>query len=479
VIAAKSISPNKSQNRSAPTRVEPAVSPDRANDWRERSNYSAKILVIDDDKPSVSALCRILRHAGYQNCVAKTDAAAALDQFLDLRPDLVLLDLHMEPVSGFDVLKRVNHLLPASSRPPILVLTADKTVEVKLEALWMGASDFLSKPLDHLEVLLRINHLLTSHNLFHRCQLHIGKLKRLVDKRTTELQRQTADLEKTLAQLRQAQSQIVQQERIKVLGTMAPGIAHDLNNGLSAILGYGGALLGDGKKFPPGTPERKCLEEILRAGSENAKLVARLRDFCRPCPPHEHKEPVKLNELVEQSIELTAPKWRVEATAAGATIHIEKKLEPISPVLGTPDQLREVLTSLIFNAVDAMPSGGWLRFYTRQTGNQIRLDIADTGIGMTDETVAKCLEPFFTTKGDCGSGLGLTSAYGIIRRHGGNLDIASEVGQGTRLTISFPAFDQERESHSCPVRNPDDAITPHFARGRSPDDSGDSRLLPD
>ncbi|HST31770.1 MAG TPA: response regulator, partial [Chthoniobacterales bacterium] len=129
---------------------------------------------------------------------------------------------------------------------------------------------------------------------------------------------------------------------------------------------------------------------------------------------------------------------------------IEKELGAISPILTTPAELREVLTNLIFNAVDAMPGGGWLRFYTQQSGNQILLDISDTGIGMTEETVGKCLEPFFTTKGERGSGLGLTTSYGIIRRHGGNIEISSKVGQGTTFTISLPAFDEQHEA--VPVR---------------------------
>ncbi|HST29966.1 MAG TPA: ATP-binding protein, partial [Chthoniobacterales bacterium] len=443
---AKSISPNET---GSPRRVL-GPSSEVANEWLEQSIYAARILIIDDDEPSASALCRILKQAGYENCVAITDPVAALDQFLDLNPDLVLLDLHMEPVSGFDVLKRMNNILQPSNRPPILVLTADTTLEAKHEALWMGASDFLSKPLDHLEVLLRINHLLTGHNLFRRCQLYSGGLERLVDKRTAELQRQTADLEKTLAELRETQWQVVQQERMRALGTMACGIAHDLNNGLTVILGYGDALLADRVNFPADSPQRKCLEEILLAGADNAKLVARLRDFYRPSAPHEHQELANLNELVEQAIELTAPKWQGLADAAGATIHIEKELGAISPILATPAELREVLTNLIFNAVDAMPGGGWLRFYTQQSGNQILLDISDTGIGMTEETVGKCLEPFFTTKGERGSGLGLTTSYGIIRRHGGNIDISSKVGQGTTFTISLPAFDEQHET--VPVR---------------------------
>jgi signal transduction histidine kinase len=351
----------------------------------------------------------------------------------------------MEPVSGLDVLNRINHLMTPQARPPILVLTADTTAEAKHDALAAGASDFLAKPLDSIEVLLRINHLLTAHKLFRQCQLYNGGLERLVDKRTLELQRQTVDLEKTVAELRETQQQVIQQERMRALGTMACGIAHDLNNGLTLILGYGDMLLANHEKFPLESQERRQLEEIVLAGCDNAKLVERLREFYRPCTPREHHEVVHLDVLIEEVISLTAPKWQSDADAAGGTIHIEKDLEPTAPILAAPAELREVLTNFIFNAVDAMPRGGQLVFRTCGCGDRVRLDISDTGIGMSEETQEKCLEPFFTTKGQNGSGLGLAMSYGIIRRHGGTIEIKSKVNQGTTFTIYLPVFDETGE----------------------------------
>ncbi len=414
-------------------------------DILDQPDYAAQILIVDDEKPSALTLCKLLEQAGYSNCTAMTDAGAAADQFLHLNPDLLLLDLHMEPVSGMEVLHRVNHLMAPQARPPILVLTADTTSEAKHDALAAGASDFLAKPLDSIEVLLRINNLLTAHKLYRQCQLYNGGLERLVDKRTVELQRQTMDLEKTVAELRETQQQVIQQERMRALGTMACGIAHDLNNGLTLILGYGDMLLADHGKFPLESPERHHLEEIVLAGCDNAKLVERLREFYRPCVPREHHEVVHLDVLIEEAISLTAPKWQSEADATGGTIHIEKDLEPTAPILGAPAELREVLTNLIFNAVEAMPRGGQLVFRTCGCGDRVRLDISDTGIGMSEETQGKCLEPFFTTKGQQGSGLGLAMSYGIIRRHGGSIEINSKVNQGTTFTIYLPAFDEAGE----------------------------------
>jgi signal transduction histidine kinase len=401
-------------------------------------NRSARILIVDDEELSASALSKILEQAGYTNCTVMTDARLAAEQFLDFNPDLLLLDLHMEPVSGLAVLNRINDLMAPNTRPPVLILTADTSPQAKHEALAAGATDFLAKPLDPVEVMLRIENLLTARKLYQQCQLYSGGLERLVSKRTLQLQQQTTELEEAIAELRQTQQQVIQQERMRALGTMACGIAHDLNNGLSVILGFGDILLADGEKFPENSSARMHLQEMVLAGCDNAKLVDRLREFYRPRAPREPRQAVNLNEVIEQTILLTAPKWQSQASGDGATIHIEKELGDIPLVCGVPDELREVLTNLILNAIDAMPRGGSMSFRTRQDSQRVRLEMSDTGTGMTEETRRNCLEPFFTTKGDHGSGLGLAMSYGIIRRHGGSIEITSQLNKGATFTIYLP-----------------------------------------
>ena len=180
------------------------------------------------------------------------------------------------------------------------------------------------------------------------------------------------------------------------------------------------------------------LEKIVLAGHDNAELVKRLREFYRPSDAREVRQAVNLNELIKETLALTMPRWKSQANASGATIRIKKDLGDISIIAGVPDELREVLTNLIFNAVDAMPCGGRLLFRTRGKRGQVRLEISDTGVGMSEETLRKCFEPFFTTKGVTGSGLGLAVSYGIIRRHGGNILIKSQLNAGTTFTILLP-----------------------------------------
>lgn len=403
---------------------------------------NARILIIDDHEASAFALERILEKAGYAVCITITDPTRAVERFQQIKPDLVLLDLMMEPIDGIQVLQQVRQLMPARSQPPVLVLTADTTADAKRDALAAGATDFLAKPLDHIEVLLRIKNLLHARSLFQRCQIYSEGLERLVERRTSELQTQARELEQALAELQQTQRQVIQQERLRAVGTMASGIAHDLNNGLSLILGYGDMLLRDENKFPPGTKERRHLEAIVRAGQDNAQMVKRLRDFYRPCAAKEIRQLIDLNDIVEETVALTTPRWRAESEAAGIPIHIETEFGTIPRIAGAPAELREVLTNLIFNAVDAMPRGGQITFRTSEDRGRVRLEVSDTGTGMTEETRANCLEPFYTTKGERGSGLGLSVSYGIVRRHGGTIAIETRLNHGATFIIHFPACDR-------------------------------------
>jgi signal transduction histidine kinase len=417
----------------------------------------ARLLIIDDDAPCAAGLARILEKAGYTSCTTLTSPTIAAERFFEIKPDLVLLDLHMEPISGIDVLKQMNETLEARARPPVIVLTADTTMEAKHEALAAGASEFLAKPADPVEVILRIENLLSRRDLFQRCQVYSEGLERLVDRRTAQLQRRTVDLEQAIAELRDTQQQVIQQERMRALGTMASGIAHDLNNGLTIILGYGDMLLRDKKKFPAESTARADLEKIVLAGHDNAELVKRLREFYRPSDTREHRQAVNLNELIEETLALTKPRWKSQANAAGATIRIKKDLGDVPIIAGVPAELREVLTNLIFNAVDAMPQGGRLCFRTKGKRGDVRLQISDTGVGMSEETLRKCLEPFFTTKGARGSGLGLAMSYGIIRRHGGSISIKSQLNEGTTFTIKLPV---PKEAPDRLVLGPETSMRP-------------------
>jgi signal transduction histidine kinase/ActR/RegA family two-component response regulator len=254
-------------------------------------------------------------------------------------------------------------------------------------------------------------------------------------------------------QLRHTQEQFSRQERLNALGQMASGIAHDFNNALVPIAGYTDILLDHPEQLQDAQKALRYLRLIQTGVRDAASVVSRLREFYRRRKDSEKFQPVELNQMVEQVIDLTRPKWRGEALARGCTIEMRAELEPIPSVLGSVSELREMLTNLIFNSLDAMPKGGTITVKTLrarpapETGGdrsggqpeQVLLEVSDTGVGMTEETSRRCLEPFFSTKGERGSGLGLAMVYGTVKRHRGTLDLNSAVGAGTRVSLWFPA----------------------------------------
>ena len=247
-----------------------------------------------------------------------------------------------------------------------------------------------------------------------------------------------ADLERSLAELRATQQQVVQQERLRALGGMVTGVAHDFNNALSTILGYAEMLQHECRHHPAGVDFAEHVQTIVTAALDAAEIVSRLREFHRPTEPGESRSPLPLNAIIEQAVAFTRPRWAAEAHARGMPIEIVNDLGVIPPIAGNGTELREMLTNLIFNAIDAMPQGGTITLRTRHRGNEVELVVSDTGVGMTEEVRRRCLEPFFTTKGERGSGLGLSMVYGIVERHNGTMNVESRLGHGSTFRFTFP-----------------------------------------
>ena len=179
------------------------------------------------------------------------------------------------------------------------------------------------------------------------------------------------------------------------------------------------------------------MHHVMSAAQDATHVVARLGDFYRPAGD-EIRVAVNLNDVVTQIVSLTSPKWSSQRLASGVQIHVVNDLGDVPSVLANAAELREVLTNLIFNAVDAMPEGGQISVGTRADGDDVLLTVSDTGIGMTDEERERCLEPFFSTKGDRGTGLGLAVVYGIVQRHGGTIEIQQREGPRHHLRAPPP-----------------------------------------
>ncbi len=245
-----------------------------------------------------------------------------------------------------------------------------------------------------------------------------------------------SELKQTLEELKQAQDQIVQAEKLRALGEMASGVAHDFNNLLAVILGNIELLL---HQLDYLTLEelRERLKIIERSSEDAAETVRRIQEFTGVRRDKEFTS-LSVSEVVHEVITITQPRWKDQAQSRGIQIELTTQLEDVPPVFGNPSELREVLTNILFNAVDAMPQGGKLTIATHHQGEWVEITITDTGIGMTEEVKKRVFDPFFTTKGVSSSGLGMSVSYGIIKRHRGEILVESEAGKGTTFILHLP-----------------------------------------
>jgi GAF domain-containing protein/CheY-like chemotaxis protein/anti-sigma regulatory factor (Ser/Thr protein kinase) len=257
----------------------------------------------------------------------------------------------------------------------------------------------------------------------------------IADRAATALEnaRLFEELAHAYTELKTAQDHLVQTEKLRALGEMATGVAHDFNNLLAAILGRVQLLLSQVQD----ETLRRWLQVIERAALDGAQTVRHIQEFTR-VRRDAPAETVDLNQVVRDAIEMTQTRWRDDAQSRSIDIRVAEALEAVPAVDGHPAELRQVLTNLILNAIDALPRGGVLTVTTRSVDDAVEVRVIDDGIGMSDEVRRRIFEPFFTTKGPKGTGLGLAMVYGIVTRHGGTVDVESREGVGTTFTIRLP-----------------------------------------
>jgi signal transduction histidine kinase len=262
--------------------------------------------------------------------------------------------------------------------------------------------------------------------LFRRAATEADRLERAVADRTAALQA--------------TQAQLARSGWLSALGKLAAGVAHDLNNALNPILSFA-----ELQKAQAEQPERvrAYADRILLAARDGAETVRRIQRFTRRRAVAVASQPVKLATVVHEAVELTRPIWAERRS--GGQVHVVEDVEPSLHVAATPAELREALLNLIGNALDAMPGGGALRLVARRDGTDVLLSVQDTGVGMDAQTLQRAIEPFFTTKGMRGTGLGLSEVYGIMRRHGGDLEVESWPGVGTTVMLRLKPADRAAE----------------------------------
>ncbi len=247
---------------------------------------------------------------------------------------------------------------------------------------------------------------------------------------------------------------LMRAEKLSALGTMAGGVAHDFNNLLTTIMGNTQLLLHQ----HPAVEIRQRLQNIEMAVRDGAHTLRRLQSFTHM--DKDHRSPplvVNVSDIIEDVVELTRPRWKNSMEKHGSTIGFSRELQPDCWASVHASDLREVLTNLIFNAIDAMPEGGTLTLRSKQHHAWIMIDVIDTGIGMDSEVQRKIFDPFYTTKGVTNSGLGLSVSYSLLNRYDGEISVYSEVGKGSRFQIQLPAAESdglEASTETIPLTPP-------------------------
>lgn len=248
-----------------------------------------------------------------------------------------------------------------------------------------------------------------------------------------QAERHVEELNRYIAEQERIREQFAQIEKLSALGELASGVAHDFNNTLAAILARAQLM-----QRRTGDPEiGRGLSIIVKAAEDGAKTVKRIQDFARQRRDHDFAL-VAVDQLLLDVVEITRPRWKDLSEAENVHITFNAQVHSRALVRGDASELREVLVNMIFNAIDAMPGGGTITLLVEEREGCVEISLSDTGVGMDDDVRSRVFDPFFTTKGTAGLGLGLAVSYGIISRHGGTIDVASEVGRGSTFRINLP-----------------------------------------
>jgi two-component system, cell cycle sensor histidine kinase and response regulator CckA len=429
-----------------------------------------RLLIVDDEVSQMTALCETLRSHGYDT-VGHTSPSAALDALRAQRFDLVLADLTMPGMNGIALLQAAVAIDPDLVG---VIMTGEGSIASAVDAMRSGALDYILKPFRLRAILPVLARALATRAL----RLENVRLAEHVRQRTTELETanaelralqaelesrvlaRTADLQHANEQLqremgerhqaeealRRSEDQLRQAQKMEAIGRLAGGIAHDFNNLLSVILSYSELLL----QSEDDLAGRPMIVEMNRAGERAAELTRQLLAFSR----RQVLEPkvLDLNQVLAQLSTMLA-------RVLGEDIDLKTLPQAaVATVRADPGQLEQVIMNLVVNARDAMPTGGKMTLATSSVeleeayavdhlgvtaGPYVLLTVSDTGIGMDEATRARVFEPFFTTKPQGqGTGLGLSTVYGIVKQSGGTIWVYSEPGSGTTFKIYLPRVEE-------------------------------------
>ena len=381
---------------------------------------SLRLLHLEDDPIDAELITTTLLEGGIPCQSQLVDTRQAFVAALkECRMDLILADYSIPGFDGMTALILARQHCPDV---PFLFVSATIGEELAIDAMHQGATDYVLKQ-------------------------RLGRLVPSVQRALRELD-DRAERKWAEEALRQSEKQFRQSQKMEAVGRLAGGIAHDFNNLLTVIMGYSQVLL---TELGPQHPLRGKIEETLKAGERAATLIRQLLTFSSK----QSLDP----KILSLNMAVTSLESLLRRLI-GEDIHLVSTLDPTNGRLrADQSQLEQVLANLVVNARDAMPKGGTLTIETAQVeltrspvyhltplrpGSYVRLAVSDTGCGMDRKTQAHIFEPFFTTKGEGkGSGLGLSTVFGIVTQCGGAIDVTSRVGHGTRFDLYFPSVESE------------------------------------
>jgi signal transduction histidine kinase len=398
------------------------------------------IFVVDDDPLVVRSLTSLLELETEDRVRAFTSGPAALAAFDDEPPDVLISDLTMPGMDGLALLEEARRRSPDTAR---IVLTGYADKESAVRAInQAGVYQFIEKPWDNDYLLITVAN-----------AARAVALTRELHATIAELTARNRQLEETLAELRETQDRLIASERLAAVGRLASGIAHEIGNQLS-LLGYA-ELLAD--RYAADPEVRTLTDPLLAARRRLASMVASIKEFVRGgsgggAGYPRTAQPIApiLDEALnifrfEPALKLrtlTRAPWDAEARAV---VNAEKLLQ--------------VMLNLVRNAIQATREGGTIRVGLAREGGHVVIEVEDNGYGIAPEHLARIWEPFFSTKGDMGTGLGLGICKRIIDEHGGTITVASRPREGARFTVELPAAPAASTSPS-PSASPSDSPAP-------------------
>ena len=409
------------------------------------------ILAIDDNKDNlitISALLKLLIPSS--EVITASSGEEGIHKAITGHPDTILLDIHMPGMDGFETCRELKNI-EATAHIPIIMLTAVRTdSKSRVKALDLGADAFLTKPIDESALAAQVRAMLRIKQAEDRLRDDKIHLEALVKERVAELRQVNRQLVKEIEERKQAEQaqkkleqQLIHAQKLESVGRLAGGIAHDFNNMLSIILGYSEMMQED---MMPEDPNYEPINEISAAANRSAKLTGQLLAFARKQTVS--PQILDLNETIPRMMEMLHRLLRED---------INLNFMPAdTPCMVNidPTQLDQILVNLCINAGDAINGAGQISITAENVfindanigenldlpaGRYVKLSVIDTGCGMDKNMIPNIFEPFFTTKEMAkGSGLGLSTVYGIVRQNNGSIDVSSQPGKGSTFTILLP-----------------------------------------